>query len=43
MFRPHRFKGAKGIRQVLKWAWSERGKYEPETEASGCDSGMCGN
>jgi len=41
MFRPHRFMGAKGIDEVLKWAWAERGKYEPPNEA-GCDSGMCG-
>ncbi len=44
MFRVKRFMGAKGIRQVMKWAWSERGKYEPEEQSgSGCDSGMCGN
>lgn len=41
MFRKKRFKGAIGIRQVMQWAWSERGKYEA-FEGSGCDSGMCG-
>lgn len=41
MFRPHRFKGASGIREVMKWAWSDRGKYQPA--CSGCDSGMCGD
>lgn len=41
MFRPHRFKGAVGIREVMKWAWSDRGKYQPA--CSGCDSGMRGD
>jgi 3'-phosphoadenosine 5'-phosphosulfate sulfotransferase (PAPS reductase)/FAD synthetase len=41
MFRPHRFHGAKGIDEVMRWAWSERGKYQPE--CGGCDSGMCGD
>jgi 3'-phosphoadenosine 5'-phosphosulfate sulfotransferase (PAPS reductase)/FAD synthetase len=40
MFRPYRFMNARGIRQVIKWAWSKRGKFVPEQ--SGCDSGMCG-
>jgi len=39
MFRPHRFKGAVGIREVKRWADSERGEYEPEPA---CDSGWCG-
>lgn len=38
MFRPHRFKGAQGIREVKRWADSERGEYEP---SGGCDSGWC--
>jgi 3'-phosphoadenosine 5'-phosphosulfate sulfotransferase (PAPS reductase)/FAD synthetase len=42
MYRPRRFMGARGIREVIKWAWSERGKYEPPDD-SGCDSGMCGS
>ncbi len=41
MFRPHRFKGASGIDEVMRWAHSDRGKYIPE--CSGCDSGMCGD
>jgi len=39
MFRVQRFKGAEGIREVMKWAWSDHGKYQPEIS---CDSGMCG-
>jgi 3'-phosphoadenosine 5'-phosphosulfate sulfotransferase (PAPS reductase)/FAD synthetase len=43
MFRPHRFHGAKGIDEVLRWAWSDRGQYNREqSELFGCDSGMCG-
>lgn len=41
MFRPHRFKGAAGIDEVIRWAESDRGKYQPA--CSGCDSGMCGD
>lgn len=40
MFRPHRFQGASGIEEIMKWARSDRGKYQPES--GGCDSGMCG-
>lgn len=32
MFRPHRHMGAKGIDQVMDWARSPRGKYDPEAE-----------
>lgn len=39
MFRPHRFRGAVGIREVKRWADSERGEYEPPPA---CDSGWCG-
>jgi len=39
MFRVQRFHGATGIRQVMDWAWSDRGKYQPP--CAGCDSGMC--
>lgn len=39
MFRTQRFHGAHGIREVMRWAWSNRGKYEPLS--SGCDAGMC--
>jgi hypothetical protein len=37
MFRPQRFK-AKGIDEVMRWAWSERGKFVPEDEDEGCGS-----
>lgn len=40
MFRPNKFMGAVGIREVARWARAERGRYEP---ARGCDSGMCGD
>lgn len=39
MFRPWHHMGAKGVAQVIRWAHSPRGKYEPEHE--GCDSGVC--
>ena len=42
MFRVKRFHGATGIREVVRWANSARGKYDPN-QISGCDSGMCGN
>ena len=32
MFRPHRHMGAQGIRQVVDWANSPRGKYDPDAE-----------
>lgn len=38
---PHRFKGAAGIDEVMRWARSDRGQYQPA--CSGCDSGMCGD
>jgi len=41
MYRPHRHMGAKGIREVIRWAHSERGKYEPEPEVEACNSGWC--
>lgn len=43
MFRPYRHQGAVGIREVVRWAQSERGQYDPdEAPAGGCDSGFCG-
>ena len=43
MFRSQRHGGAKGIRQVIQWANSERGKYNSQQETLfNCDSGMCG-
>ncbi len=48
MFRPNKFRGATGIRQVVDWAHSAHGKYEapePEDEnASMCGAGeWCGS
>lgn len=51
LFRPHRHGGAVGVREVVKWAHSERGKYRPSSGADdeladedlgGCDTGFCG-
>jgi hypothetical protein len=45
MFRPNKFMGATGIREIKRWADSERGKYEPaeEEESSVCQvEGWCG-
>lgn len=33
LFRPHRHQGAVGIREVVKWAHSPRGKYQPPAGA----------
>jgi len=42
MFRPNKFMGATGIDEIVKWAHSPRGKYEPPEEAGEpCDSGWC--
>lgn len=41
MYRPHRHMGATGIREVIRWAHSERGKYTPEAEKEICNSGWC--
>jgi 3'-phosphoadenosine 5'-phosphosulfate sulfotransferase (PAPS reductase)/FAD synthetase len=41
--KSERHGGAKGIRQVIQWANSERGKYNSQQETLfNCDSGMCG-
>ena len=44
MFRPKRHGGAKGIRRVIAWAYSERGKYDDRQESlfNTCSSGYCG-
>lgn len=42
IFRPKSKKGAIGFREVMRWAWSEHGKYRaPETGGGGCSTGMC--
>lgn len=33
LFRPHRHMGAVGIREVVKWSFSKRGKYAPPVDA----------
>jgi len=40
MFRPKSKMGAIGIREVMKWANSDRGEYEKQTQ--GCDTEWCG-
>lgn len=53
LFRPTRHMGATGIREVVKWALSERGKYRPpngeilepddlDEQEAGCEAGWCG-
>lgn len=41
MYRPHRHLGATGIREVVKWAHSERGKYEPPENNESCNAAWC--
>jgi hypothetical protein len=48
MFRPNKFRGATGIRQVIDWAHSAHGAYEPpepeEESLTGCNLGeWCGS
>jgi hypothetical protein len=44
MFRPKRHGGAHGIRRVIAWAYSDRGKYDDRQESlfNQCSSGYCG-
>jgi hypothetical protein len=43
MFRPKAYAGADGVREVIRWAQSDRGKYKPDVEEEpDCDSGFCG-
>ncbi len=35
MFRPYKHKGAVGIRETIRWAWSERGRFVPVSECTG--------
>lgn len=41
MFRPHHHMGAKGFEQVIRWARSERGKFEKDLPSVGCTEGYC--
>lgn len=44
MFRPYRYMGATGIRQIVKWARSKRGKFDLDDGNGnpGCETGWCG-
>lgn len=44
MFRPYRHMGATGIREIVRWAASDRGAFDPDdgTGGGGCDGGYCG-
>jgi 3'-phosphoadenosine 5'-phosphosulfate sulfotransferase (PAPS reductase)/FAD synthetase len=42
MFRPYRHMGAVGVRAVVEWARSGRGKYNSD-QVSMCHHGMCGH
>jgi len=43
MFRPKKHMGATGIRQIIKWAQSPRGKYQKDDPPKfTCSSGYCG-
>lgn len=43
MFRPYRHMGATGIRQIVKWARSRFGKFNPDDgTGADCDGGHCG-
>jgi len=44
MFRPYRYMGATGIRAIVRWAKSKRGKFDIDdgNGSSGCETGYCG-
>jgi 3'-phosphoadenosine 5'-phosphosulfate sulfotransferase (PAPS reductase)/FAD synthetase len=44
MFRPKKHGGAKGIRRVIAWAYSEKGQYNDKQDQlfNQCSSGYCG-
>lgn len=44
LFRPYRYMGATGIREIVQWAHSPRGKFESLDDGTGgdCYSGQCG-
>lgn len=41
IFRPAKFMGATGIREVIKWAESERGGYKKDEKEFDCEGGFC--
>jgi hypothetical protein len=54
MFRAKAYAGAKGIDEVMRWAWSNRGEFRPaktcvddgadgDVDDGGCETGMCGS
>lgn len=44
MFRPYRYMGATGIKEIIRWAMSERGDFDPDDGAgTGCEAGWCGS
>lgn len=42
MFRPYRHMGATGIREIVRWAESRKGEFDPDDGTGGCESGFCG-
>jgi len=44
MFRPYRYMGATGIKEIIRWAECERGEFSLDdgNESSGCEAGWCG-
>ena len=44
MFRPYRYMGATGIREIVRWAKSAPGKFDLDdgNGSSGCEAGWCG-
>ena len=44
MFRPYRYMGATGIREIVRWAKSERGRFSLDdgNGSEGCEAGWCG-
>jgi 3'-phosphoadenosine 5'-phosphosulfate sulfotransferase (PAPS reductase)/FAD synthetase len=46
VFRAHKHGGADGIREIVRWAASGPGQYDPDQMGlwgAACDSGMCGD
>lgn len=44
MFRPYRYMGATGIKEIVRWAQAGHGKFELDdgNGSSGCEAGWCG-